>query len=362
MIMENIKGWFESLYFSEPDYLLLFNLLYVLFGALAVIIILKFIYRPTKSKFSRYLLFGKDTVWVAVLAICALSIMALAGPQISKGVKLTPGGNIDVGFLVDYSFSTRTDDIGGKSRLEVTKTVIAKFVDSGELKAGDRITLFVFGTHSFWRMSLSEDFNLFRSKLAEISHPQVYWDDAQLRTNLAVLLELIPEDMDKQDNYFKKNAAVFGVSWFQNNRIMFLFSDGDDRIGADLDPGIKELNKRKIKVYPVGTGTREGKEITIEAYDPNDFNKTIKKTEKTSLKLQRLNEIASRTGGKTYVIDSVASISGAQSFLKNAVNSNRTLTPRLVASGESQDIWWEILAVPAIVLLLAIIKKVELLT
>lgn len=355
--MENIKGWFESLYFSEPDYFSLFNLWYVLFGALAVVIILKLIYRPTKSKFSRYLLFGRDTVWVAALAICALSVVALAGPKISKGVKLNPGGNIDVGFLVDYSFSTRTDDVGGKSRLEVIKTVIAKFVDSGELKAGDRITLFVFGTNSFWRMPLSEDFNIFKSQLAEISHPQVYWDNSQLRTNLAVQIELISEDMDKQDGYFKKNAATLGISWFQNNRIMFLFSDGDDRVGADPEHGIRELNKRKIKVYPVGVGTVEGKKITIEAYDPNDSNKTIKTTEKTSLKTQRLNEIAAKTGGKTYIIDSPAAISGAQGFLKDSVNSNRTLTPRLVASGESQDIWWEILAIPALILLLVIIKK-----
>lgn len=357
--MENLKGWFDALYFSEPAYFSFFYFCYALASVFAIVVVLKLIYRPTKSKFSRYKLFGKDTVWIAALAICALSVVALAGPRISKGVKLTSGGNIDVGFLVDYSFSTRTDDISGQSRLDVTKTVIAKFIDSGVFKAGDRITLFVFGTHSFWRMPLSEDLNLFMSQLSEISHPQVYDEDSQLNTDLSNVLEHIvnPRTIDKQDDFFRKNAAFLGISWFQNNRIMFLFSDGDDTEGVDFSRSIRELNKRNIKIYSVGVGTKEGKTITIEGYDPNDPNKTMKTTIKTGLKTQRLNEIANKTGGETYVIDSTASVSSAQNFIKNAVNSNRTLTPRLVASGESQDIWWEILAIPAIVLLLAIIKR-----
>lgn len=355
--MDNIRGWFESLYFSEPAYFYLFYLFYVLVGVLAAVVILKLIYRPTKSKFSKYKLFGKDTVWIAALMICVLSVAALAGPKVSKGVKLTPGGNIDVGFLVDYSFSTRTDDISGQSRLDVMKAVIAKFVDGGVFKAGDRVTLFIFGTHSFWRMPLSEDFNIFQSQLAEITHPQVYEEDSQLNTNVANVLEHIPKSMDKQDNFFKKNAALLGTSWFKNNRIMFLFSDGDDKGNADISRSVMELNKRKIKIYSVGVGTKEGKTITIKGYDPNDLNKTIKTTVKTGLKMQRLNEIAAKTGGEAYIIDSTTSINDVQGFLKNAINSNRTLTPRLVASGESQDIWWEILAIPAITLLLAIIKK-----
>lgn len=356
--MENLRGWLDVLYFSEPAYFSFFYFCYALAGAFAIVVVLKLIYRPIKSKFSRYQLFGKDAVWVAALAICALSVTALAGPKISKGVKLTPGGNIDVGFLVDYSFSTRTDDIGGKSRLDVMKTVIAKFVDSGVLKAGDRVTLFVFGTNSFWRMPLSEDFNIFQSQLAELTHPQVYDEDSQLNTNIANVLEHIPKSIDKQDNFFKKNAALLGASWFQNNRIMFLFSDGDDTESADFGRSVKELNKRNIKIYSVGVGTKEGKTITIEGYDPNDPNKTMKTTIKTGLKTQRLNEIAAKTGGETYIIDSAVAVNGAQNFLKNAVNSNRTLTPRLVASGESQDIWWEILAIPAIVLLLVAVSKI----
>lgn len=355
--MNNIRGWLDALYFSEQAYFTFFNLLYALAGAFAIVVILKLIYRPTKSKFSRYKLFGKDTVWIAALAICALSVVALAGPKISKGVKLTPSGNIDVGFLVDFSFSTRTNDIGGQSRLDVMKAVIAKFVDGDALKTGDRVTLFVFGTHSFWRMSLSEDLNVFRSQLAEISHPQVYEEDSQLNTNITNVLEHIPKSMDKQDGYFQKNAVSLGVSWFKNNRIMFLFSDGDDKGSAGISRSIRELNKRNIKIFSVGVGTKEGKTITIEGYDPNDLNKTIKTTTKTGLKTQWLNEIAAKTDGEIYIIDSAASISGAQSFLTNAINSNRTLTPRLVASGESQDVWWEILAIPAIVLLLVIIKK-----
>ncbi len=354
--MGAIRSWFETLYFSEPVYFSFFNLLRLLGVVIIAILILKIIYRPQKTKYSHYKILGKDTVWVSILAVCLLSVIALAGPKLNKGLKLTPGGNIDVGFLVDYSFSTRTDDIDGKSRLDTMKSTIASFVASGTLKPGDRITLFVFGTHSIWRMPLSEDFNVFQSQLGEITHPQVYQEDSQLNTNLTNVIEHVPKSMDKQDGFFQKQASSMGISWLKNNRIMFLFSDGNDNENKSLGLGIREFNKRKIKIYSVGVGTKEGKKITIEAYDPNDSNKIIKTTVKTGLKTQRLNEVAVKTGGELYIIDSTSSIKGAQTFLKNTVNSNRTFTPRLVASTESREIWWEILAIPAVLLLLLAVK------
>ncbi|MBI2063071.1 MAG: VWA domain-containing protein [Candidatus Yanofskybacteria bacterium] len=354
--MSYIQYWLENLYFSEPIYFSFFNLLRLLVAIIIATLILKVIYRPKKSKYSKYKLFGKDLSLIVVLAVCGLSVIALAGPRINKGVKLTPGGNIDVGFIVDHSFSTKTDDIGEKTRLYIMKASIAEFVDGGTLKQGDRVTLFIFGTHSVWRMPLSDDFNVFRSQLAEISHPSVYQEDSQLNTNMANAIEHVSKSMDKQDGFFKKSAGSTGGSWFKNNRIMFLFSDGDDNDGGNLNPGIRELNKRKIKIYSIGVGTKNGKKTVIEAYDPNDYNKTVKTTIQTGLKTQRLNEIAVKTGGELYAIDSTATVSGVQGFLKNAVNTNRTFTPRLVAFSESKNVWWEILALPGVVLLLLIIK------
>src|SRR3989344_7035898 len=223
----SIRDWLEGLSFSEPFYFAFLDVLFVLITVVAVIITLKPIFPPTITNYSRYRLFGKDTVWVAALFIFVLSVVALAGQKVNKGVKLTPGGNIDVGFLVDASFSTRASDIDGKTRLDIAKTAIANFVDSGILKPEDRLTLFVFGTISVWRMPLSEDFNEFKSQLAEISHPQVYWDDSQLTTDISNVIEHVPKSMDKQDGFFKKTADTLNVPWFKNNRIMFLFSDGD---------------------------------------------------------------------------------------------------------------------------------------
>lgn len=354
--MKAILSYFDGLYFSEPVFFVFLNLLWLLGIIILLVLVLKVIYRPKKSKNSQYKILGRDGIWVLALIICALSIIALTGPKANKGVKLISGGNIDVGFIVDNSFSTKTDDIGGKSRLDIAKNIIADFVDSGALKTGDRITLFVFGTNSVWRMPFSEDFNIFRSQLDELSHPQVYDEDSQLNTNLANAIEHVPKAVDKQDNFFKKKSGSLGTSWIKNNIIMFLFSDGDDNEDATLSRGIRELNKRNIKIYSVGIGTKEGKKITIEAYDPNDSNKTTKITIKTGLKTQRLSEIALKTGGELYLVDSRAGITGAQSFLKNAVNKNRTLTPRLVASNESRDIWWEILALPSVILMLLLIK------
>ncbi len=356
--MDGIRNWLAGLYFSEPIYFTFLNLLWLLAAIVGMALIYKLVYRPLKPKYSQYQLLGVDAAWVAVLIICALSIISLAGPKIKKGMKLIQGGNIDVGFLVDYSFSMKADDIAGKSRLDIMKKVITAFIDSGELTAGDRVTLFIFGTHSIWRMPLSEDLNDFRSKLAEISHPAIYEEDSQLYTNLSNVIEHVPKEMDKQDGILSKKTNILNVSWLKNNRIMLLFSDGDDQEGADLGLGIKELNKRKIKIYSVGVGSKEGKKVTVETYDPDGAEKPpIKITIKTGLKMQRLKEIASKTGGESYAIDSAAGIGGVQGFLKNAVNANRSSSPRLVASSESRDIWWEVLAIPSLILMLTMIKK-----
>lgn len=360
MMNSSIRHWFENLYFSEPVYFIFLNIIWALAAVLILILVIKLINRPPKSKYSRYRLFGKDAVWVAALMICTLSVVALAGPKINKGMKLIPGGSIDVGFIIDSSFSTKVDDIDGKTRLDVIKSVIAEFIDSKTMGTGDRVTLLVFGTHSFWRMPFSEDFNIFRSQIMEVSHPQVYWEDSQLNTNLANTIEYISKVIDK-DSFFEKKAKMLGIPWFKNNRIVFLFSDGHDTESADLRLGIEELKKRKIKIYSVGIGTQGSKKIIIEAYDPKNPDKTVKETKKaaeTKLEMRALNEIAAKTGGESYVIDSAASVRDAQNFLKNTVNSNRNFSPRLVASDESRDIWWEILAIPAIMLLLITIWRI----
>lgn len=359
--MADIRNWFDGLYFSEPIYFIFLNFLWVLAVIIGLALIYKFYYRPRKPKYSQYQLVGVDAVWVAVLMACTLAIISLAGPKIKKGMKLAQSGNIDVGFLVDYSFSTKADDIGGKTRLDIIKKAIISFIDGGGLKPGDRVTLFAFGTHSVWRMPLSGDVNDFRSKLGEISHPAIYQEDSQLYTNLSSVIEHVPECMDRQDRFFQKNSNLFNISWFKSNRIMFLFSDGDDKMETDLGPGIRELNKKKIKIYSIGVGTKEGKKVSVETYDSDGAEKPpLKITIKTGLKMQRLNEIAHKTGGEPYIIDSTASINGVQKFLKNAVDSNRTALPRLVASSESRDIWWEILAIPSVVLMLVMIKRLDL--
>jgi len=358
--MTNIKAWLESLFFSDPVYFTFFYFLATLVIVFVVILLLK-LKRPKKTKYSRYQLLVKDAGLIAVLVLCGVSIVALAGPK-NRTYKLITGGNVDLIIVVDNSYSTtEANDVSGKTRLETIKTIIAGMLDSKNgnnlFRPGDRITLFAFGTHSIWQLPLSEDLDDFNSKLVSVTTvPKVYWDDSRLSTDMAKVLEHIPESMDRQDNFFKRNAGNFKVSWVQHNRVTFLFSDGDDREGIDIKRGVDELKKRNIKVFPVGVGTRAGQEVTVKTYDPGGSDKPVRKTRRTTLQMELLNEIAAKTGGESYIVDEVSRISDAQSFLKSAADDNRSLTPRLVPSEEGRDVWWEILAIPGIVLLGFMIK------
>lgn len=348
--MPDIRLWWESLRFVDPAYFILFDAVAGLFAAVALIIIHKFVRRPKKSKSSRYKLLGIDFKWVGAAFICLVSVFALARPQVSGGYTVNYGGNVRVAVAFDKSASMKSGDLK-PSRHAVAVRTVTDLVDSGIFIPGDKITLFTFAGHSNWRMPFSEDLEDFKVKLAEIEHPEVYQEESQLYTDLAKVLEHIPECVDKQDNFFKKGGRVLNASWPPDNTIVLLISDGDDWENTKLDPAVRELKKRKIKVFSVGIGTRTPTEVTFRAYNP-DFPEDVTKIEqvkiKTALNTKRLKEIADKTGGEMYIVDSASSSVG--NSLQYAVNSNRSHIPHLTYSDKRRDIWWDILTIGGIII------------
>lgn len=210
-------------------------------------------------------------------------------------------------------------------------------------------------------MPFSKDADEVRAKLAELSHPEVYTDESQLTTDLSAILEHIPEAVDKANNSARRRRL--GLESSSGSPIVFLFTDGDDQIKNDLNRGLQELKKRKIKVYAVGVGTKAGRTIKVKistpGYDQYDeetgqFLHYYAGTEEelmvhTALQIQNLASIAGFTGGGLFVADSATGY--LQNFLENAVKANRSASFRLVYSTKSRNVWWEVLAVPAVILL-----------
>ncbi len=346
-----MASWCQKVTFAEPSYFKLFSFVWLMAGMLVVLIFVKSHYRPEKSRYSRYTLFGRDLAWTLAVLISALAIIALAGPRINDGYTLSQSGSIDVLVLMDDSFSMRADDIK-PSRQEAAKKISLSLTEKGILKPGDRVTLFVFGDMARWRMPLSEDFKNFQSKIAEISHPDVYQEESQLATDYAFLLEYVPRCLDKQDSFGQNNRSKFNLNQYNSSRIAFLLSDGEDEGGRKLDFGLRELNRKNVKVYTVAIGTLSGAEVKVKAYNAKDLKQPPEKIAiKTRLQTKELEKIAQATQGESFVFDSEAQSGRLEAFVRDAVDSNRSSLPRLVYSNENRDIWWEVLTVPAVLLL-----------
>jgi len=352
--------------FLTPAYFIFWILAAAIFLFLAVALLLKVFFRPRRSKYSHYRLFGRDLVWLPCLILSGLMIAALMGPEAKSGFVVSSGGQVDIIFAVDNSFSTLADDLK-PSRLDLVKKQIFQFLNSVVIQKGDRFTLFVFAKHSNWRMPFSEDIDELSSKLAELSHPKIYIDESQLSTDLSAVLEHIPSAMDKADNFYKANRRNLEGRNSPNNRIVFLFTDGDDQAGVNLDKGLQELKKRKIKVYPVGVGTKTGRIVRVKVSNPPQYSfdsETGVQTSykpgfeeeisiRTTLQTQSLSKIANFTDGQIFVLDSEQTY--LKNFLENAVNANRTISLRLSYSSKSRNAWWEVLAIPALVILFLIV-------
>jgi len=353
--MSELINSFGKISFTQPAYFFLLNILAIMAGFFIVFIILKFFLRPKKSKYSEYRLFGKDWAWLAIIIVCLLSILALAGPRVSSGYAVSQSGSVDVIVILDKSYSMAAHDLDGMTRHETALKIIVELTDDILLK-GDRITLFAFGKQSNWMLPLTEDFEYFKVKLAEVDHPDVYYDESQLSTDIGSALQIVEQKISNQENFFKNNAAKLNLEWANNSKIGIILSDGDDHEETDINIGIRKLRDAGVKIYAVGIGTRAGANIVIEAFNSKDTSAPPEKlTVRTALREGILLRIAEGTGGDIVAVDSP--LISTASFLKIAVSSNRFSMPRLVYSGEGKDMWWEFITFPSIVMLLFAIWK-----
>lgn len=367
--MIQLMKWLTNFSFLTPDYFIFWILAAAVLLFLAMVLLLKIFFRPRRSKHSRYYLFGRDFVWLPCFMLSVLITIALAGPEGKYGYVVSAGGQIDVIFALDYSFSMAAKDLK-PSRLERTKKEILNFLNSPIWQKGDRFTLFTFGKNSNWLMPFSEDSDELRVKLMELSHPEVYFEESQLTTDLAAVLEHIPTALDKVDNFYQANRRHLGVRDASRRRIVFLFSDGDDQIKNNLDKGLRGLSQRKVIVYSVGVGTKIGQTVKVKLSLPfvpifdsetgiqiggyNGVNEEV--MIRTALQTQNLNKIAEFTGGQMFILDSDHGYS--RNFLENAVQANRATSFGLSYTTESKNIWWEVLAIPALIFLFLVIVLV----
>lgn len=365
-----------SLHFLEPVYLILLGPVVLLFIFWIVITAVKLVKRPTRTYGSKYPLIGKIKLWgLFAIPTLALMVLAMAKPALDQSHFKPSRGDIEVILVVDRSISMRADDTK-PSRLEIAKREALNI--ESFLVEGDRAALFIFGKESYRKIYLSKRFENTFDRLTKVSFPESLAGDGLIwDSDFASMLENIYQSMDRQDMGAEGYSGKNYMPKKRTNRIVVIFSDGEDQIKTDkptypdevqlrnryikrLNGALAEFKKRGLKIYPVGIGTQKGVEwISLLKgyevggyktgdgsiyYDAGDYNEELLKEWKgkfTRLDKENLIFLSRSTGAE--VGNRIWSVENSSTtvgdYLRQAIDSNRRTMLEFSQDEGNQGLW-----------------------
>jgi Ca-activated chloride channel family protein len=228
---------------------------------------------PFRSTFKSLMKFT-----IALLAF-ALTVVAVANPQIGSKIEEVKQVGIDVFIALDLSLSMTAEDIK-PSRLEKAKFEISKLI---RRLHGDRIGLIVFSGEAYIQFPLTTDYaaaNLFLNAVDISTVPQA-------GTAIGPAIKLAMDSFKKDED--TKKAIV-------------IITDGEDHEG-DLEPIISDAVDKGIIIYAIGLGSPSG--VPIPIFDAYGNMVGYKKDSSGETVLTKLDEatlqtITSQGNGKYY--------------------------------------------------------------
>lgn len=232
-------------------------------------------------------------LWLICLMLSSV-IFGLSRPQIpyKKPIKKP----LDIVCLVDLSRSMNTRDVLrlGKEifRLDLAKEELSNFVKNQVGENKNRMALIAFAFKANYRYFFTWDVG---SLLFHIDYLSVK-DFPPEGTDIGAAIWHGLGMLDLIDN----KPEIFNQP--KNKRVFVLISDGED-LGESLDQAIEEISRRKIPVYTIGVGSREGGYVIEEIDEQGNIIYMIDEDEggqKVSSKLEEetLKKIAQKTNGK----------------------------------------------------------------
>ena len=363
--------------FIDPTFLYLLVPLAILFVLWICITLIKLAKRPKRTHGSKYPLIGKTKLWgLFAIPTGVLMVLAMAKPSLNQGAFKVSQGDIEVILVVDRSISMRADDVR-PSRLDIAKR--EAFNIESFLKEGDKAALFVFGRESHKKIQLSEKFseNIFYW-LARISFPESLYSDALIwDSDFASMLENVYQSTDRQDarndGYLgPRSAGGFGeasksyVPQKRSNRVVIIFSDGEDQFRKDkpttpeetkyrddyikrLNSALAEFRKRGLKIYPVGIGTQNGVRwpSLLRGYKKGaDYDEDVLiqpgwQDGVSRIDKENLTFLARSTGAmignNIWTVENGATT--VKGYLSSVITSNRRILLEFSQSESDQDLW-----------------------
>ena len=224
---------------------------------------------PSQSVFK-----GTVKLILALLALACLSF-ALVNPKIGTKLETVKREGVDVVFALDVSTSMLAEDIA-PNRLEKSKQLVRQIINT---LAGDRIGIIGYAGSAFPQVPITTDFSSARLFLSGMNTNMVSSQGTAM-TQAIALAETYYNDIE------------------QNNRVLFLISDGEDHQG-DYASIATQANEKGIKIYTIGIGTSSGAKIPIkrdgvlQSYKTDQDNQVVI----TKLNKETLQEIAKAANG-----------------------------------------------------------------
>lgn len=216
-----------------------------------------------KSKFAKLLeIFG--------FVLIFLLIIGASGPELKKVRREVVVAGIDIMVVLDISSSMSSHDFGEKSRLEVAKEVVRKFVES---RLSDRIGIIAFAASPFLLSPLTLDKEFLLTVLKEVKI-------GDIPDGTAIGLALA-------------NAVVRLEKSPSSSKVIILLTDGMNNRGEISPYDAAEMAKKVgIRVYTIGVGRKGKAKVPIQL----PFGETYieKEVEIDEVMLRR---IAGLTGG-----------------------------------------------------------------
>jgi hypothetical protein len=356
-----LSAFRDTVEFANPEYLMAIPIAFLLsvFGVL--IFILRVFLRPAKTHGSLYPLVGQIKFWFFAVVVLVAVAAAAARPYWVYGGRTFKRGDVDVAIVVDGSASMWVKDLG-PSRLDLAVREALNLYTEEILTPGDRTALFVFGTTAVRKAHLSSDSDRFVEQVGRVEPPVSLSGDAfPWDSDIASAFEHVYQSIDNQDKF--ESQSDDWTPERRSDRLVLLFTDGDfigsrDQM-ARLDTALSEFQRRGLTVYPIGIGSRTGTNLDIVLQDyirGIDYDESLEadlKGLRTQLSADGLDMLQQRTGGRAFVLESPG-VSSAP-FVRNAVNSHRSISFQLVPAEDKQEMWQWVLAFAVVIFVVAVL-------
>jgi Ca-activated chloride channel family protein len=252
--------------------------------------------RPTRSRWGRLLGVAR---WAALAAL----IVGLARPQLGHASTAVEASGVDLVLAVDVSGSMQALDLTEgdqpRSRLEVVKSVVARFIKS---RPNDRIALVAFSGEPYLMSPLTLDHDWLLQNLERLQ-PGMIKDGTAIGSALAASVNRLRDQPAK-------------------SKLVVLLTDGQNNAGAIAPPLAAQAARAfGIKVYTIGVGARGEAAMPIT----DEHGNTRMVMTKVDVDEGLLKEVAATTGGSFYRATDASSLQRIYGAIDRMEKTTRTL-------------------------------------